>query len=238
MYKIKLLENKLIADGTKMFTFEKPPDYTYEAGMAADFRLIDPPETDAEGDVRTFSLVSAPHENVISIATRIRDTAFKRVLNSLPVGSEILIDEPFGELRLPNSNKKPLVFIAGGIGITPFYSMIKHILKEKLPFKVMLFYSNWQPKDSAFLKELLTIAKDEPDITVINTFTAENEIITNWDGERGIINEPMLRKYIADLSVPKYYIAGPPRMVKAMKELLVSLGVSEVCIEAEDFPGY
>ncbi|HPS65120.1 MAG TPA: FAD-dependent oxidoreductase [Ignavibacteria bacterium] len=238
MYTVKLLEKRLVADGTIMFSFEKPSGFTFEAGMAADFSLINPPETDDEGSIRSFSLVSAPYEDKISFATRMRDTAFKRVMNKMPLNSEINVDEPFGNLLLPRSAHSQLVFITGGIGITPFYSMIKEVVKMQLSYEILLFYSNRQPKDAAFLKELLTIEKDNNNISVIYTFTDETILKTDWKGEKGFINKTMLRKYIPDFSLPKYYTAGPPQMVKAMKELLVEMGVSVVNIIDEDFPGY
>jgi len=81
---IKLTKKRKIANGTMAFHFEKPAGLEYRAGQFADFTLIDPPETDAEGDTRGFSLVAAPSDNEIIFATRMRDTAFKRVLGKLP----------------------------------------------------------------------------------------------------------------------------------------------------------
>src|SRR5438132_253787 len=113
----KLVSRHPVAEGTMAFHFEKPSGWTYKAGQALDLTLIDPPETDAEGNTRAFSIASAPHEETLMIATRMRDTAFKRVLKALPVGSAVNIDGPSGDLTLHNNVSRAAVFLAGGPSI-------------------------------------------------------------------------------------------------------------------------
>jgi ferredoxin-NADP reductase len=107
------------------FHFEKPPGFAFKAGQALAWTLIDPPETDDEGGMRNFSIASAPGEADLMIATRMRDTAFKRVLKTMPLGTEVHIVGPFGSLTLHQNTARPAVFLAGGIGITPFRSMLR-----------------------------------------------------------------------------------------------------------------
>src|ERR1041384_1994324 len=102
IYKIKLKAGEEIAAGTMAFHFEKPEGFVYKAGQFADYTLIDPPETDAEGDTRGFSLASAPYEDDLISATRMRDTAFKRVLKTMPLGTELTLDAPYGSFTLHN----------------------------------------------------------------------------------------------------------------------------------------
>src|SRR5712691_8249693 len=134
----KLLSRYEVAERTTAFRFEKPSNWTFKAGQALDMTLLDPPETDAEGNTRTFSIASAPHEDTLMVATRMRDTAFKRVLKTLPAGSTVKIEGPSGDLTLHNNAKRAAVLLAGGIGITPFRSMVCRAAIEKLPHRIFL----------------------------------------------------------------------------------------------------
>jgi hypothetical protein len=128
-----------VAEGTMAFHFAKPSGFQFRAGQAMDITLVDPPETDAEGNTRGFSIVSAPGESDLTIATRMRDTAFKRSLFLLKAGTAVQIDGPFGSLTLHKNTEKPAVFLAGGIGITPFISILRDAASKQLPHRLFLF---------------------------------------------------------------------------------------------------
>src|SRR6185295_19545242 len=117
-YKIKLKRCEQVAEGTTAFYFEKPEGFEFKAGQFLRLTHINPPETDAEGDSRTLSIASAPHEEDLMIATRMRDTAFKRILKTMPLGSEIDLKGPYGKMTLHDDPARPAVFLTGGIGIT------------------------------------------------------------------------------------------------------------------------
>src|ERR1017187_10087709 len=119
----KLVSRHEVAERTTAFRFEKPTNWVFEAGRFLDMSVLNPSETDAEGDSRTFSIASAPHEETLMVATRMRDTAFKRVLDTMRPGSSVKIEGPSGSLLLHNA-KRTAVFLAGGIGITPFRSIV------------------------------------------------------------------------------------------------------------------
>ena len=119
----RLLDRKEVAERTVAFYFEKPPGFEYKAGQFADYTLLHPSETDSEGDIRGFTLTSAPYEPRLMATTRLRDTAFKRVLRDLPIGTELLLDAPYGSFTLHHNAARPAVFLAGGIGITPVRSI-------------------------------------------------------------------------------------------------------------------
>jgi ferredoxin-NADP reductase len=119
----RLARRELVAEGTMAFSFAKPPGFRHLAGQSPTMTLIDPPQTDAEGDARTFTIAAAPHESDLMIATRMRDTAFKRVLKSMPIGTPVRIDGPDGVMLLHDDAMRPAVFLAGGIGITPFAAL-------------------------------------------------------------------------------------------------------------------
>ena len=135
-----VLQNRReVAQGTMAFRFEKPPGWVFTAGQYLDLTLVDPPETDAEGNTRSFSVASAPGEDTLMVATRMRDTAFKRVLKTMSIGGSVTIEGPSGDLTLPVDSSRPVVLLAGGIGITPFRSMLVHAAREKLPHRLFLF---------------------------------------------------------------------------------------------------
>lgn len=142
------------------FHFEKPDGFSYKAGQYADYTLINPSETDAEGNTRTFSLVSAPYEDDLMLATRMRDTAFKRVLKTMEIGTELKLDAPYGSFTLHNNTRIPAVFLTGGIGVTPVRSIVLQAAHDNLPHKIFLFYSNRRPEDAPFLGELVAAQKE------------------------------------------------------------------------------
>ena len=220
------------------FHFEKPPGFSFKAGQALSWTLVDPPETDAEGNTRNFSIASAPGEADLMIATRMRDTAVKRALKTMPLGTEVRIVGPFGALTLHQNIARPAVFLAGGIGITPFRSMLWQAAEQKLPHHILLFYSNRRPEDAAFLEELEELEQENPNYKFIGTMTEMAGSNRVWAGETGYINQEMIAKYIGDLAPPIYYIAGPPKMVEAMQKALNDAGVASDDVRSEEFAGY
>lgn len=234
----KLHAKRLVAEGTMAFEFERPAGFTYQAGQTIDLTLIDPPETDVEGNSRTFSLASAPHEAVLRIATRLRDTAFKRTLKEMPEGSAITLEGPLGSFLLHENASRPAVFLAGGIGITPFRSIVADATERRLPHRLFLFFSNRRPEDAAFLADFQSFEKENPNFTLVATMTEMEKSAEAWDGERGYIDAPMLARHLPAVDAPVYYLAGPQAMVTAMRAMLNGSGVSNDDIRFEEFAGY
>jgi ferredoxin-NADP reductase len=237
-YGSKLLSRVEVAEGTMAFHFEKPSQFDFKPGQAADVTLFNPPETDAEGNTRTFSIASSPFENQLMFATRMRDTAFKRSLKKVPLGTDVKIDSPMGSFTLHKNSAKPAVFLAGGIGIAPFVSILRQADHDRLPHKLYLFYSNRRPEDTAFLEALQMLEKSNPDFQLICTMTAMPQSQKEWKGETGLIDKEMLSRHLTTLRGPIYYSAGPPAMVAGMREMLVGAGVDEDDIRTEEFGGY
>jgi ferredoxin-NADP reductase len=235
---VKLVNKRQVAEGTMAFSFERPSGFQYKAGQHTDWQLIDPPETDAEGDSRTFSLVSSPAESQITFATRMRDTAFKRVLGRMNVGDSLQVASPHGSFTLHNDITTPAVFLIGGIGVTPVFSMIKDATERNLPHQLLLFYSNRRPEDAAFLRELTELAKNNSHFTFVPTMTEPEKSAQKWDGETGFIDQVMMEKYVKDVQSAIYYLSGPPAMVAAMRKLLNEVGLNEDRIKTEEFSGY
>ncbi len=237
-YKAKLKTQKSLCAGTTAFYFEKPEELEFEAGQFFTFTLLSPDETDLVGNTRALSIASAPHERNLMVAMRLRATAFKRTLNSLPLGTELLLQGPFGSLTLPRNTTRPAVLLAGGIGITPFRSVIWNAAESLSPRKIFLFYSVRVPEEAAFLEELREIEQYNRRYKFICTVTQPEKSGMAWRGETGRISIRMLHKWFPDLCVPIYYIAGPPAMVTGVREMLIGAGVAEEDIRAEEFYGY
>lgn len=233
-----LLGSRDVAEGTREFSFKRPEGFTYRAGQTIDLTLINPPETDDEGNSRTFSLVSAPHEPDLRITTRLRDTAFKRTLKNMPVGTELSLDGPFGSFTLHENTERPAVFLAGGIGVTPFHSMIADATERSLPHHIYLFFSNRRPEDAAFLDEFEAFQKQNPNFKLVATMTDMEHSARPWTGETGYIDAEMLRRHLPKEGSPIYYLAGPQSMVAAMRTTLNGIGVSNDDIRFEEFAGY
>jgi ferredoxin-NADP reductase len=227
-----------IAEGTMAFHFGKPNGFQFRAGQAIDITLVNPPETDAEGNTRGFSIVSAPSESDLTIATRMRDTAFKRSLRGFKAGTEVQIDGPFGSLTLHKNAEKPAVFLAGGIGITPFISILREAAIRQLPHQLILFYSNRRPEDAPFLEELRSLHQKNSRFVLIPTMSQIERSQQPWAGETGQISAKMLSRHVESIHGRIFYIAGPPGMVAALRNMLSAAGVDEDDVRTEEFVGY
>jgi ferredoxin-NADP reductase len=237
-YGSKLLSRVEIAESTMAFHFEKPSQFDFKPGQSADVTLSNPPETDPEGNTRTFSIASSPFENELMFATRMRDTAFKRSLKKVRLGTDVKIDSPMGSFTLHKNSAKAAVFLAGGIGITPFLSIVRQADHDRLRHRLHLFYSNRRPEDAPFLDTLQTLEESNPNFQLVSTMTEMSKSKKEWKGETGLINQEVLSRHLTNLQGPIYYIAGPPAMVAGLRKMLVAANVDEDDIRTEDFAGY
>ena len=236
VHEVKLKGHLAVAEGTMAFQFSKPHGFEFKAGQAISLELIDPPAEAGQGS-RTFSLVSAPFEQELVVATRMRDSAFKRALRALPDGASIRIDGPFGDLTLCDP-ERPAVFIAGGIGITPFMSMLRQAAEDRSPRRLFLAYSNRRPEDAAFLDELQELERQNKHFRLMATMTDMSKSARKWSGATGYVDTDKLQRLVGDLAVPIYYVVGPPAMVEAMQGTLAAAGIVEDQIRTEEFYGY
>ncbi len=235
---VRMTDRFAVAEGTVAFCFEKPPGFTFTPGQFVEMSLVNPSETDEEGDTRAFTIASTPAETSLMVATRIRDSAFKRVLRTMPLGTAVRIEGPFGKLTLHEDAARPAIFLAGGIGITPFRSMIGHATTARLPHRLVLFYSNRRPEDAAFLDELQAWQQENPNYTFVGTMTQMEKSSRPWTGATGYLTPELLARYAKEFHSPLYYVVGPPGMVAGIKDLLKQAGVAPLDIRTETFAGY
>lgn len=216
--------------------------FEYIAGQYA-FLDIGNVYNDPKGPVRHFTIASSPTEEFILISTRIRDSPYKKRLDSLQVGAEVKVRGPLGKFTLHEDYSKPAVFLSGGIGVTPFRSMIKYATDKNLPIRIIMFDSNRSERNILFRPEFENCSKTNANLRIIYTITDEQDMTKNneWKGEKGKIDIAMLRRYLepGDLEKSIFYICGPPAMLKTMQEILAqNLQIPTERIKVEEFTGY
>ncbi len=237
-WRITLVQSEDIARATMAFHFTKPAGLEFIAGQFVDLTLVSPPEMDDQGPSRTLTIASAPFEDELMFAVRMRDSAFKRGLKELCPGGQILMDHPTGTFTLHRDRTKASVFIAGGIGIAPFLSIVRQTTHEGTPRRICLFYSNRHPEDTPFLAELQELEGANPNFQFIPTMTQVSTSQRQWTGETSYLRKDTIAKYVGELIGPLYYIAGPPAMVESMRQKLRDAKVNPDDIFMDEFTGY
>jgi ferredoxin-NADP reductase len=237
-YQSTLLGRTDVADGTMAFQFEKPKHFVFKAGQYIDLTLSGSQPGLPNGLTHTFSIASSPCDKELVVTTRMRDTVFKQAISILPIGSQVRIEGPMGSFSLHKNTARPAVFLAGGIGIAPFLSMISYATAEKLRHPIVLFYANRYVEDAAFIDDLWKLEDANPRFIFVPTFTRTDKNYRGWKGETGYISTQMLLTHVGVLRGPIYYIAGPPTMVAAARRMLSEANVDEDDIRTEEFAGY
>lgn len=239
VFTTQLLGSEPVAEGTQAFHLARPEGFVYQPGQSIDLVLADAAPDTPAGDVsHTFSLVSAPHEATLTVATRMRDSAYKNTLKALPTGTTLRFEGPYGDALVPDSSQRPLMLIAGGIGITPFISILRDMAEHRQQRPVRLLYSNRRPEDTAFLAELQQLEQTLAQFKLIATMTNMGASSQPWDGPTGYLNAQRITQYSQGLSDPLYFLSGPPALVEAMYDALEDADVNEEDIHSESFSGY
>jgi ferredoxin-NADP reductase len=228
-------EKREVAKGTLLVLFAVENYPPYRPGHYFWVELPERGHEDEKGLRRHISLVTSPTEaGVVGLATRLRDSAFKRTLAELELGDEVEVEEPKGSFLLPEGTSADYVFVAGGIGITVFRSMLRFIADEELPYRVTLVYSNRDRESAPFLEELAELEREIPGFRLVLTMTDE----PSWEGETRHVDAPMLRDHLGDLGGYAFLVAGPPAMTEAVVQSLHGAGVPEDRVLADKFSGY
>lgn len=181
-WRIELIAREEIAYQTIAFHFRKPQSLGFIAGQFVDLTLIDSAEMDSAGASRAFTIASAPFKDRLMFAMSMRDTAFKRTLQGLPLGCEVRIDDPAGAFTLHRDPSRAAVFLAGGIGITPFRSIIRQAIHDRLPHRIFLFYSNRRPEDAAYLEEFRNVTAENHAFTFVPVTSQMWRSKRSWNG--------------------------------------------------------
>ncbi len=222
---LKVLQKYSETKDTFSLIFKKPHDLNFYPGQYLDLEL---PVNDKFGNTRAFTISSSPTEEFLRVTTKKGISDFKKALEKLNPGDEIKTSHPAGTFILDETS--PAVFIAGGIGITPFRSILKYVSDNNLNTKITLLYSN--PSDDFLFKdELDTWVKEIKNLTIyyINTF---NQNRLNQASLQKILNpKSLFIKYI-------FYLAGSHVFVDSLEKILLKLGVDKVNIRFDYFDGY
>jgi len=235
--KARIKDKREVAKGTLLVTFDLlGEEVDFSPGQYFFVTLPDIGHQDDKGLRRHISVVTSPSEKgVLGLATRMRDSAFKQTLGELSVGTEVDVEPPKGDFTLPKETKRPLVFVAGGIGITVFRSMLLYIRDKALSHRVTLIYSNRDRESTAFLDELQELVRQLHDFRLILTMTQD----PGWEGETRKIDAGFFRDHLGpDLDQYTFLVAGPPAMTEAMEKALDQAGVNEESVIAARFSGY
>ncbi len=225
IYKTKIKRIREIAKNTVEISMERPKDFSFKAGQYIQLSVNKLKYPDHKGSSRVFSIASSPKDkDNLLIAFRNTNSGFKQTLIRSPLGTEILIEGPHGFSVFPINTNKSIVFIAGGIGITPYLSMIHFAIMSNSKLSMTLLYSNKDKESSAYIKELENIANHVKSFKIINTF---NNLDTKF-----------IQKNIHDINTSIWYLAGPPNMTNSIYEILLSLEIDSTNILTEGFIGY
>jgi ferredoxin-NADP reductase/nitrite reductase/ring-hydroxylating ferredoxin subunit len=245
-----LIKERLAIQGTdvlclkmsKQEEIEERRVLKYIAGQYAFFDIGNV-YNDPKGPVRHFTIASSPTEEFILISTRIRESPYKKRLDSLQIGTKIKVRGPLGKFTLHEDYSRPAVFLSGGIGVTPFRSMIKYATDKKLPLRIIMFDSNRNQQNILFRTDFENCSRTNENLRIIHTITDEQNVVANkeWNGEKGKIDAAMLKRYLepGDLEKSIFYVCGPLAMLKAMQEILAqNLRIPTERIKVEEFTGY
>ena len=228
-------ETREVAKGTLFVRFDVDGYPDYRPGAYFWVELPDRGHADDKGLRRHISLATSPTETgVVGLATRLRDTAFKRTLAELRVGDEVVVEEPKGSFLLPEGTETEYVFVAGGIGITVFRSMLRYVADTGEPYRVTLVYSNRDRESTAFLDELQELERRIPGLRVVLTMTDD----PGWAGETRHLDAEGLAELVGGLEAKTFLVAGPPAMAEAVAGSLTSAGLADDRVLSDRFSGY
>jgi len=238
IYTSRLLRRAPVAHETLECVIERPDGFSFRAGQYIDVTLPDPPYDDLLGPTRSFSIASAPGERDLLLLMRVRDTAFKRAMVDIPLGSALLVDGPVDDLSLTLDDGRPAVFLAGGVGVAPFLGAIRHAAACPSALNATLFYSNRRPEDAAYIGEIESLAQSIVGFRFVPTMTRMELSGREWSGETARIGVPLLQRHLGTLHGPRYYLSGSTLFISGVFQELARAGVPGSDIRVEMYTGY
>lgn len=250
---LSLVSKRSLTEFVQEFVFKPNQKLAFEAGQYGEWTIGSHDKIDSRGNRRYFTVASSPNSDLISLAVRIEGphgengSTFKKDLVSLKEGDTMMMSRMAGNFTLPKvtplSQKQTLVFIAGGIGVTPFKSMIDFLVEQKrktgtCPYGnlVMLYAANTE-KDFAYMDEFEK-AKSELGMKVVYIPSKKSSDQVTWNGYLGYLNETILKTEVPQIDTALFYLSGPQAMVENYKHLIKSIGISPGQIKTDYFPGF
>jgi len=234
----RLIGRDVVAHETLACVLERPTGFVFRAGQYIDITLPEPRITDLLGPTRSFSIASAPTERELLIVMRMRSSAFKRSLIEMPLGASVLIDGPADDLSLTLGDGRPVVLLAGGVGIAPFLSAVREAAATGTSLDATLFYSNRRPEDAAYLRELCVLTSHVPGFRCIPTMTRTRDSRAAWTGETARLGIPMLERHLPAVRGPRYYLSGSTTFISGLCQEIERAGVPGPDIRIEMYTGY
>jgi ferredoxin-NADP reductase len=222
------------AADTYDFIFRPSRKPAFQAGQYLEWTLgVERP--DNRGNRRYFTVASAPSEDSVRLGVKFYpgSSAFKRMLGAMAPGDTIYAAQLAGSFTLPADPKKKLAFLAGGIGITPFRSMLQHLLDRREARPIVVLYGNETQDDIAY-RPVLDAADRELGIRTVYA-VARGAARHQYPG---FIDANLVRRAIPDYRDRTFYISGPRAMVKTLRAMLRSMGVRRSRIKVDFFPGF
>lgn len=234
---LRLKRKRKIAADIVDFVFTPSQRLLFEPGQYMELTLAHP-KPDSRGNRRYFTLASSPTEDGLHLGVRFyaNSSSFKRALYNIDSRTKMTAGQIAGDFTLPRDTRQKLVFIAGGIGITPFRSMLRYLLDKRQQRDIVLFYANKTADEIAY-REILNEAQARLGIRVYCTLTGTNALPRNWPGLVGRIDQRMIKQTVPDYQERTFYISGPLAMVRAYEQLLRTMHVRPEQIKKDLFPG-
>jgi ferredoxin-NADP reductase len=234
---LRLKKRVQIAPDIMDFVFEPAQRLKFAPGQYMEWTLGHR-DADSRGNRRYFTLASAPSEDQLRIGVKFAPdgSSFKRALRELAPGQEIMAGQLAGDFTLPRNPQQRCVFLAGGVGITPFRSMIKHLLDTGERRPITLIYVNRTAADIIY-RDVLDAAQKRLGIRTIYTLTDARAVPPLWDGQVGYVDAQFIQRAIPDYQRCRFYISGPKGMVDSFRATLADLQVSPRQIKVDFFAG-
>ena len=238
---LKLKKAVQVSPDTVEFIFDSDYPLKFKPGQYLEWTLGHK-KIDNRGNRRYFTIASSPTEKELRLGVKFyqKPSSFKKALAQMNDGENIIVSQLSGDFVLPRNKKKKLVFIAGGIGITPFRSMIKYLMDKKQKRDIILIYSNKKEVDIVY-KEIFDLASQNINLKVLYTLTDldfQGQSLRKWTGKTGIVDGRFILNEVKDWAERTFYISGPPFMVAGIEKAIKNLGISQSKIKTDFFPGF
>ncbi len=220
------------------FQFERPKNFVFNPGQYMEWTLPHR-RSDDRGNRRYFTIASSPSEDMIHLGVKFypKGSSYKKAMSQMNENTLIVGAQLSGDFTLPENPQQKCVFIAGGIGVTPFRSMLKHLLDKNEPRPIILFYANKEAKEIAY-SDVFSQAETQLGIKVVYTLTDLETVPKDWKGKVGRINDAMIKEEVPDFAERFFYLSGPHAMVEAYESVLLGMGVQRQRIKKDYFPGF